>query len=62
MIEQQLSRRINLVQASAINMIDMVGIGPFVVLSLVAQTMNGPYFLYAWIAGALLSFADGSVE
>ena len=61
MSEQQLSRRINLVQASAINMIDMVGIGPFVVLSLVAETMNGPYFLYAWIAGALLSFADGTV-
>lgn len=39
----------------------MVGIGPFVVLSVVAETMNGPWFLYAWIAGAILSFTDGMI-
>ncbi len=61
MSEAHLSRKINLVQASAINMIDMVGIGPFVVISLIVQTMNGPYFLYAWIAGAFLSIVDGMV-
>ncbi len=42
-------------------MIDMVGIGPFVVLSVVAQIMAGPYFLYAWIAGAVLSYLDAMV-
>lgn len=57
----QLERKISLLQATAINMIDMVGIGPFVVLSVVAAKMNGPWFLYAWIAGALLSFIDGMV-
>jgi amino acid transporter len=57
----KLERRIGLLQATAINMTDMVGIGPFVVLSIVAQTMNGPWFLYAWLAGALLSFVDGMV-
>jgi amino acid transporter len=61
MKEQNLERRIGLLQATAINMTDMVGIGPFVVLSIVAQTMNGPWFLYAWLAGALLSFVDGMV-
>jgi len=39
----------------------MVGIGPFVVLSVVAQIMGGPYFLYAWIAGAVLSYLDAMV-
>lgn len=39
----------------------MVGIGPFVVLSVVAETMQGPWFLYAWIAGALLSFIDAMI-
>jgi len=58
---QNLTRRISLLQGTAINMTDMVGIGPFVVLSIVAQTMNGPWFLYAWIAGALLSFMDAMV-
>ncbi len=48
-------------QATAINMIDMVGIGPFVVLGIVANTMGGPWFLYAWILGALLAFADATI-
>lgn len=62
MTEQpKLERKISLLQATAINMTDMVGIGPFVVLSVVVETMQGPWFLYAWIAGALLSFADAMI-
>ena len=60
-MKDTLERRISLLQATAINMTDMVGIGPFVVLSIVAQIMNGPSFLYAWIAGAFLSFIDAMV-
>lgn len=57
----KLERKISILQATAINMTDMVGIGPFVVLSMVAEIMQGPWFLYAWIAGALLSFIDAMV-
>lgn len=39
-------------------MTDMVGIGPFITLPMVISMMNGPYFLYAWLAGALLSLVD----
>jgi len=60
MSNQQLERKIGLLQATAINMTDMVGIGPFVVLSVVAELMHGPSFLYAWMAGALLSFIDAA--
>ncbi|MCD6067064.1 MAG: amino acid permease [Bacteroidetes bacterium] len=56
-----LQRRLGLIQATAINMIDMVGIGPFITLPMVIGMMNGPYFLYAWIAGAVLSFVDAMV-
>ena len=56
-----LKRELGLIQATAINMIDMVGIGPFVVLSLVIQIMGGPYFLLAWIAGAVISLIDGMI-
>ena len=56
-----LERRLGLIQASAINMIDMVGIGPFITLPMVISMMNGPWFLYAWIAGAFLSFIDAMV-
>jgi len=54
-------RRLGLLQATAINMIDMVGIGPFITLPMVIGMMNGPYFLYAWLAGALLSFVDAMI-
>ncbi|NNV54393.1 APC family permease [Limnovirga soli] len=56
-----LDRKISLLQATAINMTDMVGIGPFIVLSVVVEKMNGPWFLYAWIAGAFLSFIDAMI-
>ncbi|MBV9963374.1 MAG: amino acid permease [Parafilimonas sp.] len=61
MSQTNLSRKISLLQASAINMIDMVGIGPFVVMSFVVEKLNGSFFLYAWIAGAFLSVIDGMV-
>jgi fructoselysine transporter len=61
MAKVSLERRLNLPQATAINMIDMVGIGPFITLPMVISMMNGPYFLYAWIAGAILSFVDAMV-
>ncbi|WP_407084073.1 APC family permease [Tellurirhabdus bombi] len=47
--------------ATALNMIDMVGIGPFVVLPLVIQIMNGPYFIWAWVLGAVVSLIDAMV-
>lgn len=56
-----LQRRLGLGHATAINMIDMVGIGPFITLPMVIAMMNGPWFLYAWLAGALLSFMDAMV-
>src|SRR5215208_4289254 len=56
-----LKRKISLVQATAINMIDMVGIGPFVVIPLVIGYFNSPLFLWAWILGALIAFMDGMI-
>jgi amino acid transporter len=41
-------------------MIDMVGIGPFVTLPIVIGLMGGMY-LYAWIAGAILSLIDAMI-
>lgn len=61
MSEPVLERRLGLIHATAINMIDMVGIGPFITLPMVISMMNGPWFLYAWIAGAILSFIDAMI-
>lgn len=54
-------RRLGLLQATAINMTDMVGIGPFITMPMVIGIMNGPYFLYAWLAGGVLSMIDAMV-
>lgn len=56
-----MQRHLGLAQATAINMIDMVGIGPFITLPMVIGLMNGAYFLYAWLLGAILSFVDAMV-
>jgi len=58
---EKLERGLGLKEATALNMIDMVGIGPFVTVPLVIQYMGGPQCLLAWVAGALLSVLDGFV-
>ena len=57
----KLVRALSLKQAVAINMIDMVGIGPFIAIPFVIGAMNGPQCIIAWLVGALLAYADGSV-
>ncbi len=42
-------------------MIDMVGIGPFVVMSTIVAFMGGSWSIAAWLLGALLAFCDGCV-
>src|SRR6516225_7512455 len=57
----QLERGLGLKEAVALNMIEIVGIGPFVVSSLVIKAMGGPQAIIAWLAGALLATLDGFV-
>ena len=57
----KLTRGLGLKEATAINMIDMVGIGPFITIPFIIQAMNGPQCMLAWLLGALLAFADGFV-
>src|SRR4051812_530945 len=60
MSSPKLQRSLGLFQSTVLNMIDMVGIGPFVTLPIVIGLMGGMY-LYAWIAGALLSLVDAMI-
>ncbi len=55
-----LQRKLNLFHSTVLNMIDMVGIGPFVTLPIVMGYIGGMY-IYAWIAGALLSLVDAMI-
>jgi fructoselysine transporter len=54
------NRTLGLFQSTVLNMIDMVGIGPFVTMPIVMGLLGGMY-LWAWVAGAVLSFVDAMV-
>jgi amino acid transporter len=55
------NRKINLLQATSINMIDMVGIGPFVVMPFVVAQFKDGLFIWAWIFGAITAFVDAMI-
>lgn len=57
----KLERGLGLKEASALNMIDMVGIGPFIVIPLVIADMGGPQCLLAWAVGAIVALVDACV-
>ncbi len=56
-----LVRALGLRQATMLNMIDMVGIGPFVALPIILLGFPGKFSLIPWLIGAVISFADGLV-
>lgn len=56
-----LDRAIGLLQATATNIISMVGVGPFLTIPFMVAAMNGPHVIYAWLAGLVLALADGMV-
>ncbi|HEX5555934.1 MAG TPA: APC family permease [Chitinophagaceae bacterium] len=59
--ENGLVRSLNLPQATVLNMIDMVGIGPFITLPVILIAFPGRFSLIPWIIGAIVSLADGFV-
>jgi APA family basic amino acid/polyamine antiporter len=59
--DPKLIRGVGLGSATALNMIDMIGVGPFITMPLVVAAMGGPQALLGWILGALLAICDGLV-
>ncbi len=57
----QLVRGIGLGSATALNMIDMIGVGPFITIPLIVSAMGGPQAMLGWILGAGLAICDGLV-
>lgn len=56
-----LDRGIGLGQAIALNVTDMVGVGPFITLPLIVGAMGGPQALLGWLLGAAIALCDGLV-
>ncbi|MEY9907283.1 fructoselysine transporter [Catenulispora sp. MAP12-49] len=58
---QGFARRIGRVQATAINMSQMVGVGPFITIPLMVVAFGGPQAIIGWICGGILALADGLI-
>ncbi len=57
----QLVRGLGLGSATALNMIDMIGVGPFITIPLIVTAMGGPQAMLGWVLGAVLAICDGLV-
>lgn len=60
-LQPGLERKIGPLQATAINMTQMCGIGPFVTIPAMVVTMGGPQAMFGWIIGAIIALADGLI-
>jgi APA family basic amino acid/polyamine antiporter len=62
-IENQpgLVRGFGLLEATALNMSNMVGVGPFITIPLIIAAMGGPQCMLGWLLGAVLAMCDGLV-
>jgi amino acid transporter len=58
---QALHRGIGLVQATSLNVANMVGVGPFITIPLFVAAMGGPQALVGWIVAAVVVLCDGLV-
>lgn len=56
-----LQRRLGLLEATSANMLEMIGVGPFITIPLILTTMNGPQAMLGWLLGALVAVCDGLV-
>src|SRR6476646_7995619 len=57
----RLIRGISLSSATALNMIDMIGVGPFITIPLIVGAMGGPQAMLGWVLGAIFALFDGMV-
>ncbi len=59
--QPHLERRLGLLNATSINMSNMVGSGIFITLPLIIGSMGGPQALVGWFVGAAIAIADALV-
>jgi amino acid transporter len=56
-----LERRITLLPATALNMSNMIGIGPFITIPLLMTGLGGPQALAGWAVALVIVIADGLI-
>ncbi|MDX2032623.1 MAG: amino acid permease [Blastocatellia bacterium] len=59
--QPHLVRGMGLLQSTAANMLEMIGIGPFITIPIILAAMGGPQAMIGWLLGAVISVCDGLV-
>jgi amino acid transporter len=55
------SRRFGLLHATALNMINMIGVGPFITIPLLMTALGGPQAMVGWLVALVIVVCDGMV-
>src|SRR5437879_11782888 len=54
-------RRFGVLHATALNMTNMIGIGPFITIPLLMSALGGPQAMLGWIVALVIVICDGMV-
>ncbi|HJS42338.1 MAG TPA: APC family permease [Gemmatimonadales bacterium] len=56
-----MTRRFGLLHATALNMTNMIGIGPFITIPLLMSALGGPQAMLGWVIALVIVLCDGMV-
>jgi amino acid transporter len=56
-----LTRRFGLLSATALNMTNMIGVGPFITIPALMTALNGPQAMLGWVVALVIAICDGMV-
>ncbi len=59
--EPHLVRRFGLLPATALNMTNMIGVGPFITIPLLMSALGGPQAMLGWVVALIIVICDGMV-
>jgi amino acid transporter len=57
----RLERRFGMLQATALNMATIIGVGPFITIPGLMAAMQGPQAMLGWVVALVIALADGQV-
>jgi len=59
--QPHLTRRFGLLSATALNMTNMIGVGPFITIPLLMSALGGPQAMVGWVVALVIVICDGMV-
>jgi amino acid transporter len=59
--QPRLPRRFGLLPATALNMTNMIGVGPFITIPLLMSALGGPQAMLGWLVALVIVICDGMV-